>query len=42
MLLLKVLGFVCGIGDGVFTGLEMDLAADGGDAVEAPKVKFLA
>ena len=42
MLLLKVLGFVCGIGDGVSGGLEMDLAVGGEDAVEAPKVKFLA
>jgi hypothetical protein len=40
MLLAEVLGFVCGSGDGVFTGLEMDLAVDGGDAVEAPKDVF--
>ena len=37
MLLAEVLGFVCGSGDGVSGGLEMDLAVDGGDAVEAPK-----
>ena len=37
MLLAEVLGSVCGSGDGVFTGLEMDLAVDGGEVVEAPK-----
>ena len=36
MLLAEVLGFVCGSGDGVFTGLEMDLTMDGKDISEAP------
>ena len=37
MLLVEVLGFVCGSGDGVSGGLTLDLALDGGDISEAPK-----
>ena len=40
MLLLEVLGVDCCSGDGVSGGLEMDLAADGGEVDEAPKAKI--
>ena len=36
MLLLEVLGVGCCSGDGVSDGLEMDLAVDSGEVVEAP------